>query len=110
MNEATLCVSLILITAGCSTATVSEVDKSTEQANINIGGSWVYIIDPRAKNFVDDLKTLPDPKRQRDLEKAVVAIDGIDADDILCWRLKTTTKTNEKVLRKNCNLQSHIFR
>ncbi len=47
------------------------------------GGSWIYVLDPRARNFVDDLKTLPNPSRDRLIERGVIAIDEIDANDVV---------------------------
>ena len=47
------------------------------------GGSWVYVIDARAGNFVDDLATLPNPGINREIEEAVNAIDKIDSRDIV---------------------------
>jgi hypothetical protein len=47
------------------------------------GGSWMYVTDPRARNFIDDLETLPNPSSQRLIEEGVIAIDKIDVDDIV---------------------------
>ncbi len=56
---------------------------SSTNIEVGEGGSWVYIIDPRAKNFVDDLGTLPNPSRGRAIERGVIAIDEIDANDVV---------------------------
>lgn len=48
-----------------------------------LSGSWVYVIDPRGKNFLDDIGTLPNPGPNRIAEQGVIAIDEVHPDDIV---------------------------
>ncbi len=47
------------------------------------GTAYVYIIDPRTRNYIDALETVPNPGSNMFIESEVTAVDNIDWNDVV---------------------------